>query len=43
VIIPPGMIVKLLAGEYGECHTLEVTTGARLEMDPTATFNAITN
>ena len=43
VIIPAHVTVKILNGEHGECHTIQVDLSAIFETEATATFNAVAN
>ena len=43
VIIPAQVTVKILNGEHGECHTIQVDLAAIFETEATATFNAAAN
>ena len=43
VIVPPNVTVKILSGEHGECHTIQVDIAAIFETETTATFNAVAN
>lgn len=43
VVIPANLIVLILNGEHGECHTLQVDLTANFETQATATFHAVAN